>query len=141
MSHPIWVRGLKHVDADMPFRLRLVAPHMGAWIETKEQRVKADIISVAPHMGAWIETFNATYCCAESLVAPHMGAWIETLAMPPNIKFGGSHPIWVRGLKLVPSKGIEIRFQSHPIWVRGLKLTKRFSLIVVSSRTPYGCVD
>ena len=34
MSHPIWVRGLKHPDASKLLHQLLVAPHMGAWIET-----------------------------------------------------------------------------------------------------------
>ena len=33
-----------------------------------------------------------------------------------------SHPVWVRGLKLVYNIGVEVLVQSHPVWVRGLKL-------------------
>ena len=34
MSHPMWVRGLKHIIS-LPIRAeRLVAPYVGAWIET-----------------------------------------------------------------------------------------------------------
>ena len=33
-SHPMWVRGLKHIQDDtFPLQLQ-VAPHVGAWIET-----------------------------------------------------------------------------------------------------------
>ena len=33
MSHPTWVRGLKHVPLLSPL-WTLVAPYVGAWIET-----------------------------------------------------------------------------------------------------------
>ena len=80
----------------------MVAPHVGAWIETRlELDLTLPHLSVAPHVGAWIETvFGYTYRvvddgsrptwarglkrlaprndCAGLLVAPHVGAWIET---------------------------------------------------------------
>ena len=34
-------------------------------------------------------------------VAPHVGAWIETLALAFAAFFAASHPMWVRGLKLI----------------------------------------
>ena len=52
----MWVRGLKlqlKLDFDAP---QSVAPHVGAWIETKKvNRASLDNL-VAPHVGAWIET-------------------------------------------------------------------------------------
>ena len=36
-----------------------------------------------------------------------------------------SHPLWVRGLKLIIESCIDSIVLSHPLWVRGLKL-KRF---------------
>ncbi len=33
-----------------------VAPHTGAWIETRNARAAHDFLQVAPHTGAWIET-------------------------------------------------------------------------------------
>ena len=32
-----------------------------------------------------------------------------------------SHPVWVRGLKLLIGLSIMIVYMSHPVWVRGLK--------------------
>ena len=32
-----------------------------------------------------------------------------------------SHPVWVRGLKLLSPDGHYCRLKSHPVWVRGLK--------------------
>ena len=55
-SHPVWVRGLKHIQHHQSVALLLVAPRVGAWIET-EDRCPADSQSrVAPRVGAWIET-------------------------------------------------------------------------------------
>ena len=34
VSHPIWVRGLKQIEKLRQANERLVAPYMGAWIET-----------------------------------------------------------------------------------------------------------
>ena len=33
-SHPMWVRGLKLIIILLPISIFLVAPHVGAWIET-----------------------------------------------------------------------------------------------------------
>ena len=35
MSHPTWVRGLKQYEAGKEYKSGKVAPHVGAWIETK----------------------------------------------------------------------------------------------------------
>ena len=40
---------------------RRVAPHTGAWIETRYQGQADRISAVAPHTGAWIET--KSLCC------------------------------------------------------------------------------
>ena len=77
-SHPTWVRGLKPVGR-MPRAgaARVVAPHVGAWIETSLPPPPQRNLPVAPHVGAWIET-----CCLRPCTMPD---W--------------SHPTWVRGLK------------------------------------------
>ena len=58
LSHPVWVRGLKPVKATgaivsgpIP-----VAPRVGAWIETTRNVRISPLIPVAPRVGAWIET-------------------------------------------------------------------------------------
>ena len=53
---------------------------------------------VAPYMGAWIET-HSLIDIAATTVAPYMGAWIETAWWATSMPDNGSHPIWVRGLK------------------------------------------
>ncbi len=78
-----------------------VAPHAGAWIETKRRSNKNRLFVVAPHAGAWIETTPNIALLMDDMasrptrarglkpvgffltvmvnaVAPHAGAWIET---------------------------------------------------------------
>ena len=78
----------------------LVAPYVGAWIETMLLNVCRHISTshptwvrglkpksavgkccslVAPYVGAWIETWNLAQWNRENEVAPYVGAWIETL--------------------------------------------------------------
>ena len=78
----------------------LVAPYVGAWIETMEihgglestrslptwerglkqlsTASKAVGAIVAPYVGAWIETASQTSEVSNHFVAPYVGAWIET---------------------------------------------------------------
>ena len=55
MSHPVWVRGLKQ-DGDVSTAIGLVAPRVGAWIETFCFGTIMLLMVVAPRVGAWIET-------------------------------------------------------------------------------------
>ena len=54
---------------------------------------------VAPRVGAWIETHAKYLFFARQIVAPRVGAWIETLTSERKINYEMSHPVWVRGLK------------------------------------------
>ncbi len=56
MSHPVWVRGLKHACTQVGLRQSDVAPRVGAWIETTLRRCFLSVSFVAPRVGAWIET-------------------------------------------------------------------------------------
>ena len=117
-SHPTRVRGLK-LDASI-----ITAP-----------------IQVAPHTGAWIETRGVLlqyYPCA---VAPHTGAWIETPNLSAKIPCNLSHPTRVRGLKHKANDLLIYLNQSHPTRVRGLKLLSLIKFMKWQSRTPHGCVD
>ena len=55
-SHPTRVRGLKRGMALHRLLRGAVAPHAGAWIETKQDGSERRNAKVAPHAGAWIET-------------------------------------------------------------------------------------
>ena len=124
-------------------RYRRVAPHAGAWIETKRPfslrtspdqshptrvrglkpfRAYALLYNecVAPHAGAWIETQITSYDIRNLTVAPHAGAWIETLnvcRMKQNNKVAPHAGAWIETAMAV---------QRH--------YTGR-------CRTPRGCVD
>ena len=56
LSHPMWVRGLKPPTSSASALLGMVAPHVGAWIETLVMLGVVANCIVAPHVGAWIET-------------------------------------------------------------------------------------
>ena len=75
--------------------------------------------TVAPYMGAWIETSNGSVKRLTAFVAPYMGAWIETDETETPV----------------------FALRSHPIWVRGLKLLQRRPNAILERRTLYGCVD
>jgi len=76
-SHPAWVRGLKLLNMCIAYIDLLVAPRVGAWIETKA-------------IGRSTTEFT---------VAPRVGAWIETSKILTTSRSLQSHPAWVRGLK------------------------------------------
>ena len=44
-----------------------------------------NLMLVAPYVGAWIETFTVISIFVVVLVAPYVGAWIETLRALGNI--------------------------------------------------------
>ena len=77
-SRPMRARGSKPQLLSRLARVRDVAPHAGAWIETVHRSTCPCCRKVAPHAGAWIETITPTRRLRGSCVAPHAGAWIET---------------------------------------------------------------
>ena len=52
----MWVRGLKPTEKSGRNRCKLVAPRVGAWIETVLPEQRGETEWVAPRVGAWIET-------------------------------------------------------------------------------------
>ena len=54
---------------------------------------------VAPYVGAWIETYKQKKRNEHQVVAPYVGAWIETAISASAEALRASHPTWVRGLK------------------------------------------
>ena len=59
LSLPMRERGLKHVKGPGVRAVIRVAPHAGAWIETRCWLDTWQLKQVAPHAGAWIETGNS----------------------------------------------------------------------------------
>ena len=78
MSHPSWVRGLKLTLVQV-LSLPLVAPLVGAWIETgaKAQEVQAFRLS-HPSWVRGLKPKNMIKTYKARVVAPLVGAWIET---------------------------------------------------------------
>ena len=57
----------------------IVAPRVGAWIETDHEANRSITNGyVAPRVGAWIETSLNGNGQNKAPVAPRVGAWIET---------------------------------------------------------------
>ena len=98
-----------------------VAPRVGAWIETSSLSLHQLRPMVAPRVGAWIETSVLGNFFTPVGVAPRVGAWIETSDFNINTVTNTSHPVWVRGLKLLFRALPTLLAVSHPVWVRGLK--------------------
>ena len=96
----MWVRGLKPSSLPSIDNPTLVAPYVGAWIETISFRFTAPCHGVAPYVGAWIETQKKQVKYQKQLM---------------------SHPMWVRGLKHRAHITNQQSKVSHPMWVRGLK--------------------
>ena len=78
---------------------------------------------------------------SEKYVAPYVGAWIETPDGAIYGRDGGSHPMWVRGLKQNNQALRIFLYLSHPMWVRGLKQRWHQDAQLLRCRTLCGCVD
>ena len=76
-SHPTWVRGLKLSNRHSKLRIGLVAPYVGAWIETS--------------------TLKKHYRHLES--HPTWVRGLKPLEREKSTRPNESHPTWVRGLK------------------------------------------
>ena len=78
------MRGLKPVHVHHDLQGSIVAPYVGAWIETIVRGFGSVLPGVAPYVGAWIETVVRVPHQLRSYVAPYVGAWIETNASPEH---------------------------------------------------------
>ena len=63
--------------------LVVVAPLVGAWIESRTYLFLCHIAKVAPLVGAWIERNIWITLFTKSFVAPLVGAWIERVCHAP----------------------------------------------------------
>jgi len=71
---------------------KMVAPRVGAWIETSFRRLRRWRGGVAPRVGAWIETVLNGLPDSKSGVAPRVGAWIETFLKHNQLQVRRSRP-------------------------------------------------
>ena len=76
-SHPVWVRGLKLSAAQVISAINRSHP---VWVRGLKPKMLVQIHNtvVAPRVGAWIETQLIDEYSLPNLVAPRVGAWIET---------------------------------------------------------------
>ena len=77
---------------------RLVAPRVGAWIETL---LGAGLNLFGQSLPVWERGLKQTALLLLHLysVAPRVGAWIETLRLLEALRSSVSLPVWERGLK------------------------------------------
>ena len=78
----------------------IVAPRVGAWIET--QRNLSAFSAPSSSHPVWVRGLKPLLLCLMELfqqVAPRVGAWIETCDFLTSCLCSASHPVWVRGLK------------------------------------------
>ena len=76
---------------------------------------------VAPRVGAWIETSYGFESLVNNVSHP---VWVRGLKLGETGEGQyrrKSHPVWVRGLKLICLSAVHFFARSHPVWVRGLK--------------------
>ncbi len=78
----------------------MVAPRVGAWIETIYLRKLNFGIVSHPVWVRGLKPSSALPSFQTSEVAPRVGAWIETCSRCAVNDHDKSHPVWVRGLKL-----------------------------------------
>ena len=77
-SHPVWVRGLKLKIGLIDKPDTLVAPRVGAWIETPSIVALYDYEESHPVWVRGLKLSNSSSACGIRVVAPRVGAWIET---------------------------------------------------------------
>ena len=96
---------------------------------------------VAPYVGAWIETLVVRTATTSRPVAPYVGAWIETTVAEGRATIVTSHPTWVRGLK--HNAAYTWKVLSVAPYVGAWIETRVYIAYVGSqlSRTLRGCVD
>ena len=118
MSHPMWVRGLKQNKVHTSKVHLMVAPYVGAWIETSWFRWCAHCILSHP---MWVRGLKQTM----------------TNVKPLSIK---SHPMWVRGLKPLMDAIIS-DMAVAPYVGAWIETSVARTLEISSCRTLCGCVD
>ena len=140
-SHPMWVRGLKHNNKRY-YRPLLKSHPM--WV----RGLKLPYLPlfscnlVAPYVGAWIETYDTVDDVDNSTSHPMWVRGLKRFELSYSYKIYKSHPMWVRGLKL--SRGcrrsrLGIVAPYVGAWIEtSLRL---FVTLSISGRTLCGCVD
>ena len=142
-SHPTRVRGLKLAMSSSYMPSIPVAPHAGAWIETRDTERRPRRRTSHPTRVRGLKQRSCSWVSPFFRVAPHAGAWIETShAWADVARNTQSHPTRVRGLKHGCGPG---RLQPDEVaphagaWIETCIPRRRTRRC--RSRTPRGCVD
>ena len=142
MSHPLRVRGLKHLCG----MYRLMVKCRRILYGCVDWNITTYIINsvcpeVASFTGAWIETIVYLFNYIIIYVASFTGAWIETTYRTRCKSNQGSHPLRVRGLKPISVN------RGYTAWSRILygcvdwNNNSSLLMVVQFCRILYGCVD
>ena len=78
VSHPSWVRGLKLLRDLYKCPADIVAPLVGAWIETLKITFLPSKRVSHPSWVRGLKPVVVAACQVDDAVAPLVGAWIET---------------------------------------------------------------
>ena len=141
-SRPTRARGLKLAARLAARAAERVAPHAGAWIETRTSPARTCDTSVAPHAGAWIETGKTVfYVFALPLSRPTRARGLKPAFPVGNVNGPRSRPTRARGLKRIVDESTYIKgvaphagawIETRSLWTANL---------VAACRAPRGRVD
>ena len=70
----------------------LVAPRVGAWIETSQERIRAAKSGSPPAWGRGLKQIEPDQVIQPQQVAPRVGAWIETIMQREAVSITPSRP-------------------------------------------------
>ena len=122
MSPLAWGRGLKLFCESEQVRAYIVAPRVGAWIETLMSNLCDYIGGLSPlAWGRGLKHSGKREEREPRHVAPRVGAWIETRAWADFVKSLKSPLAWGRGLKPAQTDVTTVANTSPLAWGRGLK--------------------
>ena len=115
-------RGLKqarqdvfnHASKSRPMRARGLKQHMLAVVERE--------VRVAPHAGAWVETKPNESCVSATASRPMRARGLKHALCQKWSDASVSRPMRARGLKLEGGTAILLALASRPMRARGLKL-------------------
>src|SRR3989338_3261856 len=95
---------------------------------------------VAPRVGAWIETVNYNEKLMSYKSRPAWARGLKPTTTTDGTGGVGSRPAWARGLKLNFFREVVKEAKSRPAWARGLKLIMYLVLGATIGRAPRGRV-
>ena len=113
-SHPTWVRGLKQAGCTSGYYQAASHPTWVRGLKQRFHRFMVEELMVAPYVGAWIETGSRLRSRENDKSHP---TWVRGLKLCEMLSLWNgitSHPTWVRGLK-PPLGGLFIESKSRTL--------------------------